>query len=155
MSTRLVKLAITEHPKYQEEAPERFDWDLVINHREKEIAQMVAAEIVTRRGAWLNEGKQGTDPLIPGLQETLRLMAQRCIWKHTQVTVASPAEEASSDGDLRGSQRQGGDVPVSAERAPRVRPDRSGVPVPVAGSAGSRRLGKGAGPRYVGDALDT
>jgi hypothetical protein len=153
MATQLVKLAVTEHSKFQEEAPERFDWDLVINHREKDIAQMIAAEIVTRRAAWLNEGKQGTDPLIPGLQETLRLMAQRCIWKHTQVIVASPAEEASGDDHLRGSQRGEAPVPVPTERAPGVRHSRRGAQVPVAGSARSRPIGNRPGPRYIGGSL--
>lgn len=148
-----VKLAVTDHHKYQEEAPERFDWDLVINHREKDITEMIAAEIVTRRAAWLNEGKQGTDPLIPGLQETLRLMAQRCIWKHTQVIVASPAEEAAGDDHVRGSQRTAAPAPVPAERAPRVRYNRRSAQVPVARSAGSRTVGNGPGPRYVGRTL--
>lgn len=150
-----VKLAVTDHHKYQEEAPERFDWDLVINHREKDIAEMIAAEIVTRRAAWLNEGKQGTDPLIPGLQETLRLMAQRCIWKHTQVIVASPAEEAAGDDHLRGSQRGEARPSVPAERPSGVRHNRRNPQMSVARSAGSRAMGHGAGPRYVGHTLGT
>jgi hypothetical protein len=153
--THLVKLAVTEHPKYQEEAPERWDWDLIINHREKDFAGMIAAEIVTRLGTWLNEGKQGTDPLIPGLQESLRLLARKAIWKHTQVIVADPAEEATGDGHLRGPQRDTDAVSVPDERACGVRHDRGQLSMPMAGPARARPVGEAPGPRDVSYTLGT
>lgn len=153
--TQTVKIAVTEHNRYQEEAPERWDWELVINHREKEIGNMYAAEIVTRRGAWLNDGKDGVDPLIPGLQEALRLLAKRAIWKVTQVVLAEPETEYGSpqemtrDGDLPDIRGIGGDIPLPAERSGGVRPGGRQLQMSLAGSEPSRPKRQTLEPRRV------
>lgn len=148
-----VKLAVTEHPKYQEEAPERFDWNLIINRREADIAAMIATDIIVRRDQWLKAGKQGNEPLIRGLQGALRLLAEKAIWKHTTVIVADSDEEPTSDHLLHGSRGDRDPVSVSAERANGVRHDRREPQVPVAGSTRARAPRGAHRPRHVGHAL--
>lgn len=87
-TTETRRLVVSEHNSFQPEFPERFDWSLAINGRHKELCKQIAEAIVLRRSKWIDTGQTGIDPLIPGLQEALRLMAKTVVWRVMQVTVA-------------------------------------------------------------------
>ena len=84
-TTETRRLTVSEHFSFQPEFPERFDWSSIINGRHKELCEVIAEAIVLRRAEWANAGKEGQDPLIPGLQESLRLISERAVWRVMQI----------------------------------------------------------------------
>lgn len=95
--TETVRLSVKEHYQFQPEHPERFDWSQVINGRHKELCELLAAEIVQRRAVWTNNGHDGVDPLIPGMQEALRVFSDMVIWRVQQVKTARPVTLAQHE----------------------------------------------------------
>lgn len=93
-TTETRRLTVSEHHSFQPEFPERFDWSLAINGRHKELCNQLAETIVLRRSKWTDAGQPGIDPLIPGLQEGLRLMAGTVVWRVMQVQTAAPIDPA-------------------------------------------------------------
>lgn len=89
-STETQRLTVSQHYGFQPEFPERFDWSLVINGRHRELCELLAEEVLSLREAWMKQGFEGIDPLIPGLQEALRLIADKAVWRVVQVKDVRP-----------------------------------------------------------------
>lgn len=96
---KLVRLTVNQHFNYRVERPERFDWSILINPKVQEIAGTLAAEIIARQTDWQTEEKPGEDPLIPGLRQALRRIAETAIWAtmHENKVLAARAARAKDD----------------------------------------------------------
>lgn len=77
---KVVRLMVEQHFSYRPERPEKFDWSILINPKVQEIALGLAAEITARQEGWQSEEKPGEDPLVPGLRQALRRIAQTAVW---------------------------------------------------------------------------
>ncbi len=124
---KTVTLTIAQHFNFQPDHPERFDWSIVVNPKVAAIAQDLAEQIVTRRARWENAKKDGSDPLLTGLQEALRSIATRAVWVTMTVDKATAALAARQNvgieyasDSLPNSRRQLGDIQVPSLRSARI-----------------------------------
>ena len=72
-----VHLVVSSHYQFKQDAPELFEWNRVINPKVASIAQSLTQAIKTRQELWVDKG---VDPVIYGLREALRLIAQVAVW---------------------------------------------------------------------------
>ena len=75
-----IRLVVDQHPQYQSEAPELFNWEQVINPKVAGIALLLVQDIKDRRHEWPLTGKKGMDPCLPGLLQALRIIARAAVW---------------------------------------------------------------------------
>jgi hypothetical protein len=76
-----VKLTVAQHYQFRSEAPEQFDWERVINPKVGGLGVIIARDIMDREAEWTLSGRNGSDPIIPGLREALRLIARTAVWR--------------------------------------------------------------------------